>query len=385
MSPRLSILLTNRKRGWSGETAYIYELATRLPEAAADGEEIDVTLVTRAGSVLGERLRERGVDVRELEFDPRWERPDRWVGDVRAIRRVAAERSVDVLHTNASWDTWMGTIALCNRSGVARIRTKHNLKRIRTHLANRWFYGHLIQWVIAPSATVLEHLRDSPVVPGDSIRSISYGIPLEPFLAAGRQRPQARAALAGELGMDPGDLGFTACYISRITPRKNPGALVEAMRRLGPDSGVRAVFVGNGLLDELRAQAAGLDNVHVLGFRSDPAPYHAAADAFVLPSYNEAFGMAAVEAMAAGTPAILADRGGFREMVEDGVSGLFFDADDADVGIARCLQRLRDEGDLGARIGAAGRERTVRLFSAERMVASTLEFYRSVVARDGSG
>ncbi len=376
MTRPLSVLLTNKKRGWSGETAYIHELAV-----GCHAQGIPVTVAAREGSVLGDRLRSRGIPVHDMHFDPRSGRPRGWLRDVKILNGVVADRGVNVLHTHASWDTWIACFALRKRTDLVRVRTKHNVKQIRTHLANRWLYRSLIQWLIAPSANVEAHLRESDIVRKDRIRRIPYGIPLEPFLEAGRDRPGARARLAGELDVPAQDLGFVVAYISRVSSRKNPGALVDAARHLGPDAGMRVVFVGDGDLESLRERADGLDRVHVLGFRPDPETYHAAADAFVLPSSNEAFGLAAVEAMAAGTPVVLADRGGFREMIEDGKTGLFFRVDSAAEGIARALTRLRDDPDLRERLVPAAKAVAVDTFSAVVMVRRTLEFYRELTQK----
>ena len=367
---RLSVLLTNKKRGWSGETAYIYELAVRYRERG-----VRVCVATRAGSVLGERLAAAGVAVHDLHFDPRSGGPRRHLGDMAGLRRIARDAGVNVLHTNASWDTWLAQVAFRRRRDVLRVRTKHNVKPIRGHPLNRWLYRSLIQWLIAPSRNVEAHLRDSPVVRFDRVRLIPLGVALEPFIEAGRDRDAARAALAEEIGVPLERLGFVAAYISRVTARKNPGALVEAIRRLGPDSGVRAVFVGDGNLEELRERASGLPGVHVLGHRDAPARYHAAADAFVLASYDEPFGLAAVEAMATGTPAVLADAGGFREIIEHERSGLFFPIGRAPEGIAESLTRLRDDRALRERLSEHGRQVATARFSADGMVERTLAFY----------
>lgn len=366
----LSVLLTNKKRGWSGEAAYIHELAVGYRRRG-----VAVCVATRAGSVLGERLTAAGIPVHDMHFNPRSVGLHHHLADVSRLRRIARDARINVLHTNASWDTWLGQVTFRQRPDVLRVRTKHNVKPIRRHALNRWLYRRLIQWVIAPSANVESHLRGSTIIPPDRIRRIALGIPLETFVAAGRDRVAARAALAAELGIAPERLGFVAAYVSRVTARKNSGALVDAMVRLGPDAGIRAVFVGDGDLDDLRARAAGLGRVHVLGYRDEPARYHAASDAFVLASLDEPFGLAAVEAMAAGTPVVLADSGGFREMIAHEQSGLFFPVERPVEGIVESLSRLRDDPALCRHLGEAGRQVALERFSADAMVDGTLAFY----------
>lgn len=369
----LSVLLTNKKRGWSGETAYIYEL---IRGYRARG--VPVALATREGAELTARTEALGVPVHELHFDPRSGGVTAKRRDARTLRTIAAEHRVNVLHTNASWDTWVSMVALRRARGIVRIRTKHNVKAIRKHLMNRWLYGRLIQRLIAPSKTVLAHLEEARFIDMGKVRHLPLGIPLDRFRIDDDRRPDARRRLADELGVAADALGFVACYVSRVTDRKHPEDLVRAARALGADAGVRAVFVGSGDTEALAAEARGLDHVHILGHRDDPVPYFAAADAFVLPSPHEPFGLAAVEAMAAGTPVVLPRAGGFVEIARDGEDGLLYDPADPVDGLAAALVTLRDDPARATAMGRAGRVRATETFDADAMVDRTLAFYREV-------
>jgi glycosyltransferase involved in cell wall biosynthesis len=87
------------------------------------------------------------------------------------------------------------------------------------------------------------------------------------------------------------------------------------------------------------------------------------ADVFVLPSLAETFGIAAVEASAAGLPVIASRIGGLQDIVRDGESG--FLVEPGDVGaLAAALSRLASDADLRARMGARGREHAEQRFDA---------------------
>lgn len=372
-TPDLSILITNKKRGWSGETAYILELIRGFVK-----RDVPVCLATREGAELTDRVRALGAPVYELHFDPRSGGMKAKYADTRTIREIVQRHGVNILNTNASWDTWIATVALRRTRGVTRIRTKHNLKRIRRHMMNRWLYGRLIQKFIAPSRMVYAHLDESGMVDMADVRHIRLGIPLDPYVAVRTERESARAELARELNLAPDALGFVAVYVSRITDRKHPEDLVEAVKRLGPESGVRAVFVGGGESDKLEAAAAGVSNAHVLGHRTEPARYFAAADVFSLPSRNEPFGLAAVEAMAAGTPVVLPDAGGFQEIGDHERNGLLYDVAEPVDGLVAALDRLARDPILVRALGEfAGRDAVDR-FDADSMVDHTLAYYRDV-------
>ena len=80
------------------------------------------------------------------------------------------------------------------------------------------------------------------------------------------------------------------------------------------------------------------------------------ADLFVLPSRNESFGIANLEAMASGLPVVSTRTGAIPEYLESGVHGLLVDPGDAK-GLAEALRRLILDADLRARLGAAARQR----------------------------
>lgn len=108
-----------------------------------------------------------------------------------------------------------------------------------------------------------------------------------------------------------------------------------------------------------------------LGFRADAERVMAAADVVVCSSHFESYGMVNVEAMASGKPVVSTRRGGPSETVVDGETGFLVDAGDDASLAARVVELLRD-ADLRQRMGAAGRARAERLFSAASM-AETFE------------
>jgi glycogen(starch) synthase len=79
----------------------------------------------------------------------------------------------------------------------------------------------------------------------------------------------------------------------------------------------------------------------------------ARASAFVLPSRGEPFGIALLEAMAAGIPAVATRAGGVTDFAHDGENALLVDIDDVDA-VARALRRLCTDSELRARLSHAG-------------------------------
>jgi glycosyltransferase involved in cell wall biosynthesis len=386
----LNVLLTNKKRGWNGEAAYVVQLALGLTERGHR-----VVVATRMGSEVEQRLA-GAVEIVDLHLDhARWfTRPRHQLEDVRAIRAQAIRIGADLLHCNASWDTWLAVLALRD-SALPRIRTRHNLKRIRTSPANRYLYGRLISDVIAASETIRGALEACPLLRADRIHTVQYGIPLERFDPARCDRAKARRALREEIGAADEELVFA--FVSRLSPRKNPRYFLDTARLYLADASnpaARFLFVGEGAGRELRELASGEPRIAFLGMRRDVPEILAGLDAFVLCSTEEPFGMAAVEAMAMECPVVLARRGGFLEMIEDRVSGDFFEIPDGAVPGEPCqtasrslLERLRElarEPELRRSWARAARRVAVSQFSATRMVDDTIAVYRAILAREAA-
>lgn len=129
--------------------------------------------------------------------------------------------------------------------------------------------------------------------------------------------PAARDRWRARLGGAP-----LVVTLGGIEPRKGTLDLVEAVARLGP--GARLAVGGGETLFDYRDYRAQVDarvaelgvDVEVLGplAQSDVAPVLAAADVFAMPSLKEGFGLAALEALAAGVPVVLRDLPVFREV-----------------------------------------------------------------------
>jgi len=160
-------------------------------------------------------------------------------------------------------------------------------------------------------------------------------------------------------GATAGKLFFL--IVSRLTESKGVEAAIEAFNKLG----LRLVIVGEGRERKRLERMAG-GNVSFLGFVDDArlGELYAEATAVVVPS-EEDFGMAAAEAIAAGTPVIALGRGGSLEIVEKGVTGELFRSDTPEV-LADAVRRFLENGasryEAGCR-AVAGR------FSEERFLS----------------
>lgn len=197
-----------------------------------------------------------------------------------------------------------------------------------------------------------------------------------PSAVAGLESDRARAA---ELRARFGG-GFVVVQVGALVDAHKGQRQVIAMARgtLASAPDVAFVLVGSGR-DEaaLRAEAAGLANVHFAGQVAEVGNYLAACDLFLYPSRHEGLGSVLLDAMAAGLPVVATRVGGIPEIVRDGVNGLLCEPGDV-AGLTAAMLRLREDPELRARMAAANRERA-REFSPRHMARRYEELYRGIV------
>ena len=181
---------------------------------------------------------------------------------------------------------------------------------------------------------------------------------------------------------DEPDRPPTAVHISNFRPVKRVPWLVEAFARAADGIDARLVLVGDGPEDTAtRARVAALgvgDKVTFLGERDELPSVLAGADAFVLTSRTESFGLSALEAMACGTPVVATRVGGVPEVVTDGVTGLLAEADDLD-GVADRLRSLFLDRARARTMGEAARRDALERFDRLRVVGRYEDLYRRLL------
>ncbi len=223
------------------------------------------------------------------------------------------------------------------------------------HAAMRHVLGEL-DALVTPSAFMKRMYVDYGV-PAEAITVVENGLDRRPW----RGRRPAAPPAGG-----PVRVGF----IGSVLPSKGVHLLLEAAVRLG-DPGALRVDVWGEVLPfhndrsygaRLAALRAGHESSIALhgAYRNEQLPeILGRLDILVVPSiWYEAFGLTIREAFLAGVPVITANHGAMAEAVEDGVTGLLFEAGDA-ASLAAVLRRLVDDRGLRARLAlaAAGRVR----------------------------
>jgi N-acetyl-alpha-D-glucosaminyl L-malate synthase BshA len=170
-------------------------------------------------------------------------------------------------------------------------------------------------------------------------------------------------------------------HLSNFRPVKRVDVAVEIFHRLQRSLRARLVLAGDGP-DAAKVQAHiaeyGLDqDVLLLPAQQDVVALLSCADLFLLPSLEESFGLAALEAMACGVPVVASRVGGLPEVIDDGVTGALCEVSDVEGMALRGLElltntRLRDD------VAAAARRVVVERFCVDRIVPQYEAVYRRV-------
>ncbi|MFQ6118111.1 MAG: glycosyltransferase, partial [Candidatus Bipolaricaulia bacterium] len=103
------------------------------------------------------------------------------------------------------------------------------------------------------------------------------------------------------------------------------------------------------------------------------------ADLFLLPSEQESFGLAVLEAMSCAVPVVATRVGGLPEVVRDGEDGYLVDVGDVAALAERGIKLLSDDA-LRERMGQQARQRVLEKFTPERIVPQYLQYYREILA-----
>ena len=172
-------------------------------------------------------------------------------------------------------------------------------------------------------------------------------------------------------------------HVSNFRPVKRVTAAVEIFQKIHSAIPSRLLMVGDGpdlAQAAEQARAAGLgDAVRFLGDQEYVVPLLSASDLFLMPSAQESFGLAALEAMACEVPVVASRVGGVPELVEDGVTGLLCPSDDLNAMAAASIRLLSDE-KLHARMASAARQRAKDRFADSRIVPMYEAYYDEVLA-----
>jgi glycogen synthase len=243
-----------------------------------------------------------------------------------------------------------------------------------------WWLTYESRRVIVCSSYMRRQVEDIFLLPHDKIDVVPNGVAVRDFAVD----PQDAAAARREL---VGPRTRVIVFAGRLEYEKGVQTLLSALQRVRTEVGPTKLFVaGTGTYsEELRRQVKQLGlrhHVRFTGFLEDHElrRLYAAADVAVAPSIYEPFGLVAVEAMACGTPVVVGDTGGLREIVSDG-HGLSFTPQDEDELADALIQVLRDPG-LSASLVDRAQRRIRGRYDWDAVGRRTVGVYEQAIAEE---
>jgi len=203
------------------------------------------------------------------------------------------------------------------------------------------------------------------------------------FLDCGIHRRQNVGDLRRRFTADDPDAKIVI-HVSNFRPVKRIDAVIGVFDRIRKRVPARLLLVGDGpeLITAYRlARECGISQfVHSLGAQEEVVPLLSIADLFLLPSAQESFGLAALEAMACEVPVVASRVGGLPEVIDHGVTGFLHPPDELDEMAESGVMVLTDPVRHRA-IAQAACARVREDFCAEKIVPIYEESYQSVVSK----
>ncbi|HEV7209104.1 MAG TPA: D-inositol-3-phosphate glycosyltransferase [Mycobacteriales bacterium] len=333
-----------------GMNVYVVELARRLAEA---GTQVEIFTRATSSDVPMICVPAPGVTVRSVTAGPyeglsKADLPAQLCAFTAAVLRAEAMHEpgyYDLVHSHYWLSGQVGYVA-AERWGIPLVHTAHTLGKVKNaalaegddveplaRLVGEEQVVAAADRLLASTVEEAGELVDLYDADPERVSVVPPGVDLEVF------RPGEASTARTRLGVPPD--GVLLAFAGRIQPLKAPDVLLRAAAGLlARDPALRGRLVvaivggpsGTGLRhpEHLQRLATELGITDVVRFVPPlPAPelaqIYRAADLVVVPSYNESFGLVALEAQACGTPVVAAAVGGLRTAVADGVSGVLVD------------------------------------------------------------
>jgi N-acetyl-alpha-D-glucosaminyl L-malate synthase BshA len=357
-------------------------VATELGIELADrGHEVH--FISYAQPFRLDHFRER-IFFHEVEMDqyPLFEHPPYSLALAVAIHDTARKQELDLVHVHYAiphaTSAWIAEEMLRGEQDLKIVTTLHgtDITLVGLHPS----FQAITQFSILKSAgltCVSEFLKDRTVEDFSVPRERIHVIPnfVDPEIFRRNKEPCHRATLAphGER---------IIMHISNFRAVKRIPDVVEVFARLAAEVPARLVLVGDGPERPRaveRAEELGVsDQLLFLGKHQSVDELLACADLFLLPSKNESFGLAALEALSCGVPVIASRMGGLPEVVTHGETGFLFPMGNVQEMADAGLSLLKDP-DRWTRFSEAARADAIGRFSTDRVVPMYEALYQDVL------
>ena len=300
------------------------------------------------------------------------------------IVQVAREFRLDIIHAHYAVPhaaaAFLSRQVLGSTGSAPRVVTTLHGTDI-TLVGNDPSYSQIVAFSIEQSdrvTAVSESLRAATCAELGVTRDIAV---IPNFLDCSLHRRHPVPDLRRRFSGDNPDMKIVT-HVSNFRPVKRVEAVLAIFDRIRRAVPARLLLVGDGpeLGTAYRvARELGIsDLIAIVGAQEEVVPLLSLSDLFLLPSAQESFGLAALEAMACEVPVVASRVGGLPEVIEHGVSGFLHPLDALDEMAGSAISLLTDPPRHG-KMAKAACQRVRQHFCAERVVPMYEECYRELV------
>lgn len=344
-------------------------LSDLLPALGRQGVECSLLALDGRNEAFAEALRKGGVEVAFARAGGASPYSPARLFD---IEREIARLGPDIVHAHLAPSFHWCAFASLRLKGPRYVTTEHASENRRMAMPllrglERFCYGRYGR-IAAVSRESAASIADWLGFGPGRFRVIPNGIPLERFAAHAEPAPDVVAALAGRVGI---------AMVARLVPPKDHETALRSLARL-PER-FCLVLAGEGperRSIEILAEELGLvGRLILLGSRDDVPEILAASSVYLQSSKVEGFGIAALEAMAAGLPVVASEARGLGELARG--AGLLFPVGDSRA-CAEAIERTVSEPGLAPRLIEAGRARAAE-YSIERCAEAYAALYAELL------
>lgn len=317
------------------------------------GGEVHLTQLVETLRTRGHRVSLAGREGSPLDCDFTMSfGPTGSIGAIRQLRRILRDGRFDLVHAHLARDYPIAAGALLTSPTCRLILTRHLVHRVR----QTPLYRRVDGWIATTPqiAATLDHLRPRRV------RVIPNWV------------DSSRFPYRDEAFHDPVRIGL----LGEIVPHKGHDEAIRMIEQLG--SGFRLLVAGEGddaYVAALAERARELA-VDFPGF-VDAAEFLSDIDILILPSWEEAFGIVLLEAMASGVNVIATRAGGPPGILEEGKAGLLVPPRDPPA-LAAAVRRLADDPDLAARLRGRAAARVSEHYEISKVIPQIEAFFREI-------
>ena len=309
-------------------------------------------------------------------------------GNLRAYRMLKAiidQEHYDLIHCHTPVGAMTARLAAraARRKGTKVIYTAHGFHFFRGAPVANWLLFYPVEWVLSFCTDVLItinqedyarakghlHAKRVEYVPGVGIDTARF-----------RENTVDRREKRRELGCADGD--FLILTVAEMTANKNHITILKALALLKNEpmfANLHYWICGRGetwqSLENSARELGIASHIHFLGYRNDAPELYPCCDLFAFMPYREGLSVALMEAMASGAPIVCTQIRGNRDLITDGVSGVF--VENSPQALAEAIRALYADPQRREALGRGARE-AVQAFDAEAVYRQMKEIYLSV-------